>query len=626
MLNKIDGLPRKTKRMILFLTDIVLVAFSLSMAFALRFGMTMPVDPIRAHWALFPTMLAIGALTIWAMRLNHIKIQTVENNTVLRLAVSAGVLTVSAMAVSFLLNLSAPRSVPLIFGALFFVSSVLVHFLGRAALERASASKKQRFPVAIYGAGNTGEQLAAALNQNGDNKPVCFIDDNRQLHRMVVRGLKVHSPKSLRRLIKKHGLKRIVIAMPSASSYRRQEILDALSSQPIEVMELPNVSDQVSDRAIQNGLQAKRFKDISSKTRLNARNPEILATCRDKTVLIAGAGGAVGAEISRQIIRFEPAKVILLERNEAALLAIMQSVNSLVSRTGSKTEVKAKTGSIGARGRVDHLLRSENVQIIINAAHFGDPRLSEDNLLDVVSTNTLGPLNLAESAIENDVEQLVLLSSERVTAPRHLVDQTQKLAESLVLGLAAKATSTKISFLRFGQTAGPVGDIMPLLETQIRNHNSVTLPDPEMTRFFVTTSKAADLILSALPYSDQLHARPAHLSKGEPRKVMDFVNKVVDMSGKGLRTESNPYGVEIKFCGLRPGEELHESNGASASCTPLDDNPNILMAMPAVEPTVEHGLLMKRFKSGLDQHDENALRRLLGGSYSKAEEKVLQTA
>lgn len=626
MLHKIEKLPRATKRLILFLVDICLIAASLIMAFALRFGMTFPAEPIRSNWALFPSMLVIGALTIWAMRLNHIKIHTVENNTVLRLATSAILLTVCAMAVSFLLNLSAPRSVPLIFGAVFFMSSVIVHFLGRYVLEVANERTRQRVPVAIYGAGNTGEQLAAALAQNGENKPVCFIDDNRQLHGMMVAGLKVHPANALRRLIKKHSLKRVLVAMPSASSYRRQEILDALSSQSIEVMELPNVSDQIGYRALQNGLKAKRFQEITSQSTLSARNPEVLASCRGKSVLIAGAGGAVGAELSQQIIRFKPAKVILFERNETALLKVTRSVNALASRTGSETEVKAKTGSIGVRGRVDHLLGSEDVQIVINAAHYGDPHLSEQNLLDVVSTNVLGPVNLAEAAIENDVEQLVLLSSECVTAPRHLVDQTQKLAESLVLGLATKSASTKFSLLRFGQTAGPVGDIIPLLETQIRNHNSVTLPDPEMTRFFLTTAKAADLILSALPYSDRLHAQPAHLCKGEPRRVMDFVNKVVDMSGKGMFSESNPFGVEIKFSGLRPGEVLHEECHASRNCTALEANPNLLMASQPEISSVEHGLLMKGVKAGLEQHDEDALRRLLHLDRDKTTEKVLQSA
>lgn len=612
--------------MILFATDMLLIAASLSMAFALRFGMIVPDDPIRSNWALFPAMLVLGVLVIWAMRLNHIKIHTVENSTVLRLASSAALLAIGAMAVSFMLNLSAPRSVPLIFGATFFMSSVVVHFLGRYSLELARERKNQRVPVAIYGAGNTGEQLAAALTQNGENKPVCFIDDNRQLHGMIIGGLKVQPASSLRRLIKKHSLKRVLIAMPSASTYRRKEILDALSTQPIEVMELPNVSDEVGNKSIELMLKAKRFKDITATQKSKARNPEVLNACRGKTIFIAGAGGAVGYELAQQIIRFEPSKVVLFERNETALLQILRRVNSLVARTGSETEILAKTGSVGAIGRVQHLVKTEGVDIIINAAHYGDPRLSENNVFDVVSTNVLGPMNLAEVAIKFDVEQLIQLSSERVIAPKHLVDQTQMLAEKLVLGLANKARKTKISFLRFGQTAGPVGSIMPLLEHQIRNHNTVTLPDPEMTRFFVTTSKAADMILSALPYSDTLHANPVHLSKGEPRKVMGFVNKVIDMTGKGVRSDSNPYGVDVRFSGLRPGEMLHETCACEDRCKPLDVNPDFLLAEETNPSSVEHGLLMKSFTIALEQYDEDALRHLLATSKADISKEVLQTA
>lgn len=625
MLHKIKYLSRSTKRMILFLIDFLLIAASLAMAFALRFGMPFPVEPILANWVLFPVMLFVGALTIWAMRLNHIKIHTVENNTVLRLAVSATFLAMAAMAVSFLLNLSAPRSVPVIFGAMFFMSSVVVHFLGRYTLELANDRTRQRVPVAIYGAGNTGEQLAAALTQNGENKPVCFIDDNLQLHGTMIGGLKVHPASSLRRLKKKHGLKRVLIAMPSASSFRRKEIIDALSTQSIEVMELPNVSDEVGNRSVEMGLQAKRLKEIATTSNQKTRDQNVLEALRGKTIFIAGAGGTIGTELSQQIIRFEPAKIVLFEKNEAALLKVLRGVQTLVDKTNSGTEIKAKTGSIHEIGRIQHLIKSEGVQIIINAAHYGDWQLSEENVFDVVETNVLGPVTLAEAAIEAQVDQLVLLSTERTAAPRHLVDETQMLAEKLVTGMSPKAKKPAINVLRFGATAGPVGDITPLLEQQIRNHNSVTLPDPEMTRFFFTTSKAVDLILHALPHGAELHCKPAHLSKGEPVKVMEFVDKVIDMTGKGMRSDNNPFGVEVKFSGLRPGEELHE-NWPAQSFAPLASNPNLLIAPQSDFSMVEHALLIKNVKNGLKTYDEDALRRSLRPAEPREAAKVVEMA
>lgn len=626
IINNLENLPRQIKRSVLFAVDVMLIAASLAAAFALRYGMIVPEQPIRANWVLFPTMLAIGAAMIWAMRLNHIKIHTVENHTLMRLAISAAVLTICAMAVSFLLNLSAPRSVPVIFGAVFFLTSVLAHFGGRYLFDRISDRQTSRTPVAIYGAGNTGEQLAAALAQNGENRPVCFIDDNRQLHGLMVAGLKVHPVSALRRLVKKHGLKRVLIAMPSASSYRRQEIVDAITSLNIEAMELPNVSDQVGNRSLKLGLQAKRFKDLYSAPNPNARDPEVLATCRGKTIFIAGAGGRVGSELAQQLIRFEPAKIILLERSETALLAVMQQLNTLVRRSGSTTVIEGKTGSIGALGRVKHLLSQEQVHILINAAHYGDPQLSEDNLFDVISTNVLGPMNLLEAASEHGVEQLVQLSSEQVTAPRHLVDHTQRLAEQLLMGQATQgAGRTQLTLLRFGPTAGPVGDIFPLLEQQILTHNSVTLPDAEMTRFFVTTARAADMILGALPFGADLHARPAHLSKGLPRQIMEFVTKVIDMTGKGVRSENNPFGVEVRFSGLRPGEELHETCACSERCIPLGANPNLLMAQESGPAAVEHALLMQNFTTAMEQYDEAALRHLLQPT-PKPADKVLQSA
>ncbi|MDC0739701.1 polysaccharide biosynthesis protein [Cognatishimia sp. SS12] len=604
----------------------MLIAASLIVAFALRFGMTVPVEPLQTNWALLPALLAIGALLITMMRLNQIKVHAVENNMVLRLAVFAAVLSISAMAVSYLFTLPAPRSVPLIFGAVFFMSSVLVHFIARFVLELVRERTQIRLPVAIYGAGATGEQLAAALRQSSEFKPVCFLDDNRQLHGIMVSGLKVHPAQTLRRLIKKHGLKRILLAMPTASSYRRREILEALSSLQVDVIELPNMADEVGHRALHNGLQAKRFKDVASKSHINARNPETLAACKGKTILIAGAGGMMGAEISQQIIRFEPAKLVLFERNETALLDVTRQVKALVRRAGASIQIEARTGSIAVPGRMTHLLRQEAVQIIINAAHYGDPQLAEANLFDLLATNVVGPLTLAEVAISENIEQLILLSSERVAKPRHLVDHTQQLAETLVMGLAHSAANTQINVLRFGQTSGPVGDIVPLLEAQVRNGNSITLPHPEMTRLFLSTAKASDMILSALPHGAALHAQPAHMCKGTPRKVMDFVHKVVDLSGKGLRSDANPFGVDVKFCGLRPGEALHETCDAEKFCTPLAANPDLLLAPKPDISILDHNLALKAFREAIANFDEDALRAMLNPGVSARKEPLLQSA
>ena len=626
IIHKIENLSRPTKKHILFLINLFLIVASLTMAFALRYGMTFPLEPIRSNWALFPAMLLSGAFTIWAMRLNNIKIKTVESNTVLRLAVSAIFFAMFAMAVSFLFKLSAPRSVPLIFGAIFFMSSVIVHFLGRYTLEFVNYRICQRIPVAIYGAGDTGEQLASALAQNGDNKPICFIDDNHQLHGMVIGGLKVYSVNSLPRLIKKHGLKRLLIAMPSASPYRRQEILNALSAQKIEVLELPNVSEEVDYRSLEMGLKTENFEGFEKTSQHKARDIQILEACRGKTIFISGAGGRIGRKICQKLISFEPAKLILFDQNKTELLKTKDSVQNFAMFSGSKSEIKTKTGCISKIGLLKHLIKREGVQIIINAAYYGDSELTNDNFFDIVSTNILGPINLAEVSIQMGVEQLVLLSNENIMSPRHLLDESQKLAENLVLGISANAKETAINFLRFGATTNPDRDLLSLLEQQIKKQNLVKLPDPEMTRLFFTTTNAVELILYALPFGKELHNKPVHLAKGEPRKVIDFVNKAVDMSGRGLHTKSNPFGVEIKISGLRPGEVLHEVCAYEDLCTPLNGIPGFLIPTETENGRVDHSLLMKSFKTAFALYDEDTLHDLLVGEVPQCSDKILQTA
>ena len=626
-LKKIDELSRSTKQITLFTLDLALILVSLLTALALQSGMVAPLASVGADWALFPIMLAFGALTVWALRLSRIKIRTVDNHAVLRLATAAVVLATCAIVVSFLINLSAPRTVALIFGVTFFMSAITVHFFGRYTFELIRELKSERIPVAIYGAGSAGQQLAAALGQNGHNKPVCFIDDNEQLHGTVVGGLKVEPARCLRRLIKKHGIKRLLLAMPSAPSYRRTEIMRALSTQPIEVMELPNLSDEVGNKSIKLSLRAKRRQDADIHLKLSERNPEVLRVCQGKTVFIAGAGGALGTQLARQIIRFEPAKVVLFERSDAALLKVMHDVSEVVTRTNARIEVVAKTGSVGVLGRVRHLVKSEDVDIIINAAHYGNSTLAASNIIDLVSSNVLGPVNLTKAAIENGVERLVLLSSERVTSPKDSIDQTQMLAEKLVMGIARNSEKTKVAMLRFGQTSGSPGDIMPLLERQVCTHNTVTLADPDMTRFFFNAKQATDLILSALPHADAIHNKPVHLSKGEPQRVMDFVEKAIERTGKGMRSEDNPFGVEVKFCGLRPGESVHERCPYQSRCKPFSNNSDLLMSNGSEACSVNHSFLMNSFSAALVQYDEDALNHLLANSFSEvALHKIQQTA
>ena len=627
LVNKIEDLPRSTKRITLFIVDLALIMISLAAAFVLQLGVFASLDSIGANWILFPIVCAFGALTIWALRLDHIKVHTIENRSVLRLATAAIALAVCVTVLSLLFTFSAPRTVAIIFGATFFMLAVTGHVFGRLVFELANERENERIPVAIYGAGSAGQQLAAALGQSGQNKPICFIDDDAKIHGTMVGGLKVEAAHGLRHLIRKRGIRRVLVAMPSASLYRRNEVLSALSTQPVEVIELPNLSDEVGNKLIQFSFNTKRREDANNYLKPSERNPEVLRVCRGKTVLIAGAGGEIGSQLTRQIIRFEPAKVVLFERSDAALLRVKRGLRDVIALTNARTEVVAKTGSVGVLGRVRHLIRSEDVDIVINAAHYGDSTLAKSNVIDLVSTNVLGPVNLARAAIENGVEQLVLLSSERVTSPKDRIDQTQMLAEKLVKGISRNSEKTRVTMFRFGQTSGSLGDIMPVLEHQICTHNTVTLADPDMTRFFFNAQKATNLILNALPHAEAIHNKPVHLSKGEPQRVMDFVEKAIKMTGKGMRSEDNPSGVEVKFCGLRPGEVMHERCPFQRRYKPFCNNSNLLMSNEPAECSVEHGFLMNSFSSALVQYDEDALHHLLANSFDDvASNKVLQTA
>jgi len=294
---RIHNLSRAKKRAIIMTVDSLLVPISLYCAFALRYGTGMPLDFISSSWALFGAMAFLGVGIIWFLGLHRIKLNAFDTHSMSNIGIAGVLLAISAMALSYMMGLSAPRSVPLLLGLFFCLFAVVARVGGLSLLRWLSDRGSNRKPVAIYGAGAAGIQLAAALRQSREARPMFFIDDNPNLHGLMVAGLPVQSPSKLSKLIEARGIEQMLLAMPSMSKARRDELIGKLSIHKVEVRLLPSYVDLMSGKGFAQSLRTVAPDQLLGRDKVALDAPEISKTYAGRVVMVTGAGGSIGSEL-----------------------------------------------------------------------------------------------------------------------------------------------------------------------------------------------------------------------------------------------------------------------------------------------------------------------------------------
>ncbi|PJJ78951.1 polysaccharide biosynthesis protein, partial [Brevirhabdus pacifica] len=315
----LSNLSRFQKRMLFLSLDTFLVLFSLYVAFALRFGTLAPFPLIHGSWILWPVLGVLGAGMIMLLRLHRIKLHAFEGRAILRLAAAAFLLTVTAMAVSYLLRLGAPRSVPVIFGTVFFLSALMARLGALALLGYLATGGAQAVPVAVYGAGSAGIQLVSALRQSREVRPVVFVDDNPALWGLIVSGLMVQRPEKLAAMARSGRIQRVLLAMPSTPRSRLNALLEKLSALGCDMQILPSYVDLISGRELAGALQTVAPDELLNRDMVDLDIPDVAKAYAGRVVMVTGAGGSIGSELCRQLLNCRPARIVLFERSEYAL-------------------------------------------------------------------------------------------------------------------------------------------------------------------------------------------------------------------------------------------------------------------------------------------------------------------
>lgn len=438
--------------------------------------------------------------------------------------------------------------------------------MGFEFLDRAPA-----IPVAIYGAGEAGNQLLASIRVGRVYRPVAFVDDDANLEGRMVSGLPVYSACQIDHMIRITGVQELFLAIPSASKAHRQKVLDNLQRFPLHVRTVPGLTDIASGKVKVEDLQEVDIADLLGREEVPPR-PELFEACiLDKAVMVTGAGGSIGSELCRQIMRSQPKVLVLFEHSEFALYSIQSEIRSWIISEGMQVSLVPILGSIRNASRVEDTIRAWNIDTIYHAAAYKHVPIVEHNVAEGIMNNVFGTLNVAQAAIKAGVHNFVLISTDKAVRPTNVMGSTKRLAELILQALSAEASPcllnedrtvtylnrTRFTMVRFGNVLGSSGSVIPLFRDQIRAGGPVTVTHADVTRYFMTIPEAAQLVIQAgaLGRGGDVLV----LDMGEPVNIVELARKMITLSGLAVLDSDNPDGdIAISLTGLRPGEKLFE--------------------------------------------------------------------
>ena len=527
-----------------------------------------------------------------------------------------GILIFSAFLFLCLFFLNVEELLKIVF--LNLLLSSLFITANRVIVNRILLNEKGSSRVAIYGAGSAGVQLANALKFSTEMQPIFFVDKNKSLHGNYVGSLKVLEPLSLEKSIKKRNIDEVLVAMPSAPRQVLSDLLKEIENYSIKVRILPGVAELAQGKIAVSSLKEVAPEDLLGRVQVQPEKNLIEKNIKNKNVLVTGAGGSIGSELSRQILSNNPNKLIVLDSNEFSLYLVKQELED--KPNGKK--VVAVLGNVKNKKRILDVCSSFSIETIYHAAAYKHVPLVEENAFEGVSNNIFGTLHCVEAAIESEVETFVLISTDKAVRPTNIMGATKRFSELILQALAnekSKHRSTKITMVRFGNVLDSSGSAIPLFREQIKQGGPVTVTDPGVIRYFMTITEATELVIQAGAMGEG--GDVFVLDMGKPIKILELAEKLIKLSGMQIKDKKNPRGdIEIQFTGLRHGEKLFEELliGEGAENT---SHPMIYRAEEEMVPWNTINSYLSKLKEAERSSDHILLRKILTQSISGFEPK-----
>lgn len=557
--SQIINLPRATKRIVALAVDITLCLATVALAYWIRLGDF--IYPNGLQWLSYFASLALALPLFVTGGLYRAIFRYAGWGAMLSIARVCFIYALIYASIFTLMGFpSVPRSLGILQPILLFLavgsSRALAHiWLGSAYQQLLKRRKKHR--VLIYGAGSAGRQLAAGLANSIDMEAIAFVDDDEALQGRVLNGRRIYEPNNLRNLIEKLQIDDVLLAIPSATRQRRNEIIDQLRCTSTAIRILPGINDLAHGRVKVNDLRDLEIEDLLGRDPVPPDKSLLSKNIFGKVVLVTGAGGSIGSELCRQILALAPKCLILVDHSEFNLYNIDQDLQQRSIDLKADVEINASLGSVQDEIRMNDILNRWKPHTVYHAAAYKHVPLVEENPVEGIRNNVFGTLSMARLAKKHGVSDFVLISSDKAVRPTNVMGATKRLAEMILQAMAVEHSATCFSMVRFGNVLGSSGSVVPLFRKQIAAGGPVTVTDERVTRYFMTIPEASQLVIQAgaMAQGGEVFV----LDMGEPIRIMELAEQMIELSGLSVRTQQNPEGdIEIKVTGLRPAEKLYE--------------------------------------------------------------------
>jgi len=411
----------------------------------------------------------------------------------------------------------------------------------------------------IYGAGSAGMQALAAIANSPLFMTLGFIDDDPSLQGREIHGNRIYGFHELDEIIPSMGVSDVILALPSLTRIQRFQIIEKLRTFPVHVRSLPNIDELASGHIQIQDVKELDIEDLLGRSTIQPKPELISQNINNKVILVTGAGGSIGGELCRQLLKSNPSVLVLFDVSEYSLYSIEQELLKIVllGRYGKFTKIMPLLGSVSDQSRVDEILFLYRPEVIFHAAAYKHVPLVEISPFEGLKNNVLGTQVLATSAIKHGVSNFVLISTDKAVRPTNIMGASKRLAEMVLQAYSGEKTRTTFSMVRFGNVLGSSGSVVPLFRQQILQGGPITITDIEVTRYFMTIPEAAELVIQsgAMANGGEVFV----LDMGDPVKIYDLACRMIELSGLTIKSDKNPDGdIEIKVIGLRPGEKLYE--------------------------------------------------------------------
>lgn len=551
IIHQFASAPRLLKQTFLVFLDALAFPVILWLCYVIRlFDLGAQIIPGIEHGVLLVSLIAVVSLVITGVY--HFIVRTFNEVFIVKLALAVAMTMISLYGLSSFTHAYIPMSIPFMFGFMMFtwvwISRASIRFLIKASFYSEIGRKR----IAIYGAGDAGQQIAAALNRSDDHLPVFFIDDHTSLQGQIVEGLRVYSVEKALQRFSKERVDEILLAIPSVGRVRKTEIIQQFESAHLKITELPGLTQLVDGEIRVSDIQEVDIIDLLGRDPVPPIAHLLSKNIQNKIVMVTGAGGSIGSELCRQIIKNQPKMLVLYELTEFALYDIDKEL-----RQAASCQIVPILGTVQDQQKLERIIEQYQVQTVYHAAAYKHVPLVECNPIAGLKNNAIGTANSLNAAVKKGVETFVLISTDKAVRPTNVMGASKRMAELYCQAVAETKPHTQISIVRFGNVLGSSGSVVPLFKQQIAKGGPITVTHPEVTRYFMTIPEASQLVIQAgaLGSGGDVFL----LDMGEPVRIQDLARQMIKLSGLRVRETGETDGdIEIAYSGLRPGEKLYE--------------------------------------------------------------------